>query len=353
MRDRYRAAEPALAKELDAMLTDQLPEGWDSDIPTFPADEKGMASRDAGGKVLNAIAAKLPWLVGGSADLAPSTKTLIDNAGSFEPGNYGGRNLHFGVREHAMGAIVNGMALSHLRSYSATFFVFLDYMRPPVRLAALMELGATFVFTHDSIGVGEDGPTHQPIEQLAILRATPGMNTIRPCDANEVAWAWRTAMSDGNRPTSLVFSRQAIPTLDRGKYASAEGLTKGAYVLAGADNPEIILIGTGSEVGLVVGAYEKLTESGIKARVVSMPSWDLFELQDQAYKDSVLIPGVEARLAVEMAGEIGWDRYVGSKGRTITMTTFGASAPATKLQDKFGFSVENVTKVAREMIGKG
>ena len=352
MLERYRAAEPALAKELDTMLADKLPEGWDADIPSFPADAKGMASRDAGGKVLNAIAPKLPWLVGGSADLAPSTKTLIDSSGSFQPGSYDGRNLHFGVREHGMGAIANGMALSHLRSYAATFFVFLDYMRPPVRLSALMELAVTFVYTHDSIGVGEDGPTHQPIEQLAILRATPGLNMIRPGDANEVAYAWRAAIAEGNRPTALVLSRQALPTLDRDKYASAEGLLKGAYVLAGAEDPEIILIGTGSEVSLVAAAYEKLTEAGVRARVVSMPSWFLFELQDDAYKDSVLTPGVEARLAVEQGGEIGWDRYIGAKGRTITMSTFGASAPATKLQEKFGFTVDNVVKVANELLGK-
>ena len=352
LREKYRTAQPELSKELDSLLADTLPDGWDADIPSFPADAKGMASRDAGGKVMNAIAPKLPWLVGGSADLGPSNKTTIEGAGSFQAGSYDGRNLHFGVREHAMGAVVNGMALSHLRAYAATFFVFLDYMRPPVRLAALMELGATFVFTHDSIGVGEDGPTHQPIEQLAMLRATPGLNMIRPCDANEVSWAWRAALRENNRPSALVLSRQAIPTLDRDKYASAEGLTKGAYVLAGVDNPEIILIGTGSEVSLVVGAYEKLVEAGIKARVVSMPSWYLFELQDQAYKDSVFTPGVETRLAVEMGGEIGWDRYIGSKGRTITMSTFGASAPAAKLQDKFGFTVDNVVTVAREMLGK-
>ena len=352
MRERYAQAEPALAKELEAIFADRLPDGWDAAIPTFPADEKGIATRDAGGKVLNAIAPNLPWLVGGSADLAPSTKTLIEGAGSFQASSYAGRNLHFGVREHAMGSVVNGLALSHLRPYSATFFIFLDYMRPPVRLAALMELGVTFIFTHDSIGVGEDGPTHQPIEQLTMLRATPGLDMIRPCDANEVAWAWRAALSKNNRPTALVFSRQAIPTLDRGKYAGAEGLLKGAYVLAGDDKPEIILIGTGSEVGLVVSAYERLTEAGVKARVVSMPSWYLFELQDQAYRDRVLTPGVEARLAVEMGGEIGWDRYIGAKGKTITMSTFGASAPAAKLQDKFGFTVDNLVKVARELIGK-
>jgi transketolase len=349
---RYKAAEPELGKELDALFADELPDGWDADIPTFPADEKGVASRDAGGKVLNAIAAKVPWLVGGSADLAPSTKTLIDNGGSFQAGSYDARNLHFGVREHGMGAVANGMALSHLRSYTATFMVFSDYMRPPIRLAAIMELGVAFVFTHDSIGVGEDGPTHQPIEQLAALRAIPGLDTIRPCDANETAWAWKAALQKGDRPTALIFSRQALPTLDREKYASAEGLLKGGYVLASADDPEVILIGTGSEVSLVVKAYEELTAQGVRARVVSMPSWYLFELQDDSYKDSVLIPGVEARVAVEMGGEIGWDRYVGAKGRVIAMKTFGASAPIAKLQDKYGFTVENVVKVANELLGK-
>ena len=300
--------------------------------------------------MLNAIAPKLPWLIGGSADLAPSTKTLIEDAGSFEADDYSGRNFHFGVREHGMGAIVNGMTLSHLRAYGSTFFVFLDYMRPPVRLSALMEIGATWVFTHDSIGVGEDGPTHQPIEQLAILRATPGIDTIRPCDANEVAWAWKQAVKEGDRPTALIFSRQALPTLDRGKYASAEGLTKGAYVLASADDPEVILIGTGSEVGLVVEAYEKLTAEGVKARVVSMPSWYLYELQDDAYKESVLPKAVSARVAVEQGSEIGWDRYVGLKGKAITMSSFGASAPAKKLQEKFGFTVDNVAATARKVM---
>jgi transketolase len=350
LRTNYAAAEPELARQLEAMLTDQLPEGWDADIPTFPADEKGMASRDAGGKVLNAIAPKLPWLVGGSADLAPSTKTLIENSPSFEAKDYGGRNLHFGVREHGMGAIVNGITLSHLRGYGSTFFVFLDYMRPPVRLSALMELGAIWVFTHDSIGVGEDGPTHQPIEQLAILRATPGMDMIRPCDANEVAWAWRQAVKEGNRPTALVFSRQALPTLDRDKYASAEGLMKGAYVLAGVEDPDVILIGTGSEVSLVCEAYEKLAAEGVKARVVSMPSWYLYELQDDAYKESVLPTKVTARIAVELGSELGWDRYVGLKGKAITMSSFGASAPAKKLQEKFGFTVDNVVETARKVM---
>ena len=349
---RYRTAEPDLAKELDAMLADKLPDGWDADIPTFEADEKGIASRDAGGKVLNAIAPKLPWLVGGSADLAPSTKTLLDDGGSFEAASYGGRNLHFGVREHGMGAIVNGMALSHLRSYSATFLVFSDYMRPPIRLASIMELGAVFVFTHDSIGVGEDGPTHQPIEQLAALRAIPGLDTIRPCDANETAWAWKAALTEGSRPAALIFSRQALPTLDRSKYASAEGLMKGGYVLADSDDPQLILIATGSEVSLAIGAHEALKADGINSRVVSLPSWQRYELQDDEYKESVLPKAVTARLAIEQGGELGWDRYVGLAGKTITMSTFGASAPIAKLQDKFGFTADNVVKVARAMIGK-
>jgi transketolase len=349
---RYHDAEPDLAKELDGLFADRLPEGWDADVPVFEADEKGMASRDAGGKVLNAIAPKLPWLIGGSADLAPSTKTYIDDGGSFQAGSYDGRNLHFGVREHGMGAVVNGMALSHLRSYSATFLVFSDYMRPPIRLAAIMELGTIFIFTHDSIGVGEDGPTHQPIEHLATLRAIPGLDTIRPCDANETAWAWRAALSENNRPAALIFSRQALPTLDRTKYASAEGLMKGGYVLADSEDPEVILIATGSEVSLAVGAYEKLTADGVRARVVSLPSWSRYEMQDEAYKESVLPTAVKARLAIEQGGEIGWTRYVGMEGKTITMSTFGASAPLAKLQDKYGFTVENAVKVARELLGK-
>ncbi|WP_374942402.1 transketolase [Sphingomonas sp.] len=350
MRERYSTAEPALAAELDAMLTGTLPDGWDADIPTFDTDAKGIASRDAGGKVMNAIAPKVPWLVGGSADLAPSTKTLIDGGGSFQAASYGARNLHFGVREHGMGAVVNGMALSYLRSYSATFLVFSDYMRPPIRLAAIMELPSIFVFSHDSIGVGEDGPTHQPIEQLATLRAIPGLDTIRPCDANEVAYAWRAALEHRDRPTALVLSRQALPTLDRGKYASAEGLMKGGYVLADSDDPQLILIATGSEVALVAAAHEQLKEAGVRSRVVSMPSWARYELQDEDYKESVLPKAVAARLSVEQAGEIGWDRYVGTTGKTITMSTFGASAPIAKLQDKYGFTVDNVVKVAREIL---
>ena len=346
----YGDAYPELAAELRAMFADELPEGWDADIPTFDADAKGIASRDASGKVLNAIVPRLPWLVGGAADLSPSTKTDIKGAPSFEPGNYAGVNFHFGIREHAMGAVVNGMTLSHLRGYGATFFVFLDYMRPPVRLSALMEIGATWVFTHDSIGVGEDGPTHQPIEQLAILRATPGIDTIRPGDANETAMAWKVAVKSGNHPTALILSRQALPTLDRTKYASAEGLEKGAYVLASAENPEVILIGTGSEVGLAVAAYEKLTEQGIAARVVSMPSWFRYEQQSDAYKESVLPKAVKARVSIEMASEIGWDRYVGLEGKAISMATFGASAPLAKLQDKFGFTVDKVVETAKSVM---
>ncbi|WP_394647326.1 transketolase [uncultured Sphingomonas sp.] len=347
--EKYRGEHADLAAELDLLLKDELPEGWDSEIPTFDADEKGVASRDAGGKVLNAIVKKVPWLLGGSADLSPSTKTDIKGAPSFEADNYGGTNLHFGVREHGMGAVVNGMALSHLRAYGSTFLVFLDYMRAPVRLSAIMEIGAVWVFTHDSIGVGEDGPTHQPIEHLATLRAIPGLDTIRPGDANEVAAAWRAVMQDASTPAALILSRQALPTLDRSKYASADGVAKGGYVLADSDGePQVILIATGSEVSLAVQAYEKLTAEGVKARVVSMPSWYRYELQDAAYKESVLPKAVKARVAIEMAGSLGWDRYVGYEGRQITMSTFGASAPLAKLQDKFGFTVENVVKVAKE-----
>lgn len=352
LRARYATEYPEESAQLDAIFSDRLPEGWDADIPVFEADAKGVASRDAGGKVLNAIAAKVPWLLGGSADLSPSTKTDIKGAASFEPGSYGGSNIHFGVREHGMGAIVNGMTLSHLRGYGSTFLVFVDYMRAPVRLSAIMEIGSVWVFTHDSIGVGEDGPTHQPIEHLATLRAIPGLDTIRPADANEVAAAWKAIMADASHPTALILSRQALPTLDRTKYASADGLAKGAYVLADSENPEVILIATGSEVSLALAAHDKLVAQGVASRVVSMPSWYRYELQDAAYKESVLPKGVKARLAIEMAGEIGWDRYVGLDGRTITMSTFGASAPIAKLQDKFGFTVDNVVKVATEMLGE-
>ena len=360
MFERYRAQYPDLAEEFELAKEGKLAPDWDKDIPVFEPDAKGIASREASGKVLNAIAPHLPLLIGGAADLAPSTKTDIkgDAAGSFEPGNYGGRNMHFGVREHVMGAAANGMALSYLRSYTGTFLVFSDYMRPPIRLAAIMELPVVFVFTHDSIGVGEDGPTHQPIEQIASLRAVPGLDVIRPGDANETAVAWRAALEKTDGPTVLVFSRQPLPTLDRELYASADGLLQGGYVLAdnGRDDqsadPAVILIATGSEVGLAVKAYEQLVADGVHARVVSLPSWHLYEKQDDAYKESVLPKGVTARLAIEQGSELGWDRYVGTHGRTITMSSFGASAPIAKLQEKFGFTLDKVLEHAREMIAE-
>ena len=346
----YRAEYPALAAELDMIDHHQLPDGWDKEIPVFPADAKGIASRDSSQKVLNAIAKQVPWLIGGAADLAPSTKSNLtfEGAGSFEAADYAGRNLHFGIREHAMGSICNGMALAGLRAYGSGFLIFSDYMKPPIRLAAIMELPVIYIFTHDSIGVGEDGPTHQPIEQLIALRAIPGMIVMRPADANEVAEGWRVAMKQHDKPVAFALSRQALPTLDRTKYASAEGLGKGAYVLASCEGtPDVILMGTGSEVSLCVGAYEALTAEGIKARVVSMPSWELFEEQDEAYRESVLPPDVTARLAVEQASSMGWDRYVGLKGKTIAMHTYGASAPASALMKKFGFTPEKVLETAR------
>ncbi|WP_415641691.1 transketolase [Sphingomonas antarctica] len=348
-----RAKDASLAEAFDGMRQGKLPAGWEADLPSFDADPKGLATRDSSGKVINAIAAKLPMLIGGAADLSPSTKTDVkgDKAGSFEADNYAGRNMHFGVREHAMGSVANGMALSYLRSYTATFLVFLDYMRPPVRLAAIMELPVVFVFTHDSIGVGEDGPTHQPIEHLATLRAVPGLDTIRPGDANEVVEAWRVALTHTHEPTALILSRQAMPTLDRTKYSSAKGLEQGAYILSDCDGePDVILIGTGSELSLVVAAGEKLAEEGTKVRIVSMPSWYLFEKQDRAYRDSVFPRAVRARVAVEQAGELGWDRYVGLDGATVMMSTFGASAPIAKLQEKFGFTVDNVCAVAKRVM---
>ena len=350
---RYKEAFAEEGRQLDGMLGDQLPDGWDADIPVFEPDAKGLASRDSSGKVLNALVPKLPWLVGGSADLSPSTKTDIKGASSFEANDYAGQNFHFGVREHGMGAVVNGMTLSHLRAYGSTFLVFLDYMRPPVRLSSIMEIGSIWVFTHDSIGVGEDGPTHQPIEQLSMLRATPGLDTIRPGDANEVAEAWRALIKEGGQPAALVLSRQALPTLDRSRYAPASGVEKGGYVLADCDGtPDAILIATGSELSLAVEAHEKLIADGIKSRVVSLPSWHRYELQDDDYKESVLPKDVTARVAIEMAGELGWDRYVGNAGVAITMSSFGASAPIAKLQDKYGFTVDNVVKVAKSLMEK-
>lgn len=351
----YRKEFPSEAAELDLILSGELPKGWDSDIPTYPADAKGIASRASSGEVQNAVAKHIPWLVGGSADLAPSTKTLIKDGGAFQPeawgGSYAGRNFHFGVREHAMGSIVNGMNLSGLRTYGAGFLIFSDYMKAPIRLSALMHLPSIYIFTHDSIGVGEDGPTHQPIEQLVQLRATPGIVTIRPGDANEVAEAWRTLIPFRDRPAVLALSRQNLPTLDRSKYASASGVAKGGYVLADSGKtPAVILIATGSELSLAVEAYEKLAAEGVAARVVSMPSWELFEEQPQSYRDEVLPPSVTARVAVEAASPIGWHRYVGLTGDIVCMNSFGASAPASALMKKFGFTVDAVLNAARRQL---
>ncbi len=335
----------------------ELPDGWDADIPSFPADAKGVASRDSSQKVLNAIARRVPWLMGGAADLSPSTKSNLtfDGAGSFEAGNYAGRNMHFGIREHAMGSVCNGMALSALRPYGSGFLIFSDYMKPPIRLSAIMELPLIYIFTHDSIGVGEDGPTHQPVEQLAALRAIPGMLVLRPCDANEVAEAWRVVMALQEQPCCLILSRQPLPTLDRSRYAPAAGLTRGAYVLADTPGgpPQVILIATGSEVSLIVGAQEALAREGIRARIVSMPSWELFEEQPEEYRRAVLPPEITARVAVEQAATIGWERYVGTRGTVIGMHSFGASAPLGALLTKFGFTPEKVLAAAREQAGHG
>jgi transketolase len=353
----YRSKYPELATEIDLMQRRELPNGWDRGLPVFPADPKGIAGRDASGKVLNVLAQNIPWLIGGSADLGSSNKTLLtfEGAGDFEPGTPGGRNLHFGIREHAMAAAVNGLSLSKLRAFGATFFIFSDYARPAIRLSALMELPTIFVFTHDAMGDGEDGPTHQPVEQLASFRAEPGLVVLRPADANEVVEAYRYIMQLRHEPAVLALSRQPLPTLDRSKYASASGVARGAYVLADAQGgePEVILIASGSEVSLCINAHEELFAQGIRSRVVSMPSWDIFEHQTQAYQDSVLPPGVTARVAVEQASTFGWDRYVGRSGRVIGMKTFGASAPLKELLRKYGFEPERVAEVAKELLGKG
>lgn len=353
----YNKQYPELAREFAQIEAHELPAGWDSDIPTFDADPKGVASRDSSGKVLNAIAARVPWMIGGAADLSPSTKTNLkfEGAGSFEHDNYGGCNLHFGIREHAMGAAVNGLALSNLRPFGSTFLIFSDYMKPPIRLSAIMEVPSIFVFTHDSIGVGEDGPTHQPIEQMASLRGVPGLTVLRPGDANEVAESWRVALADPLRPACIVVSRQALPTLDRSRYAAASGVSKGAYVLADApagQKPDVILMATGSELSVCVDVYEKLKGEGIAARVVSMPSWDIFERQDEAYQESVLPSDVDARVCVEQAASLGWDRYVGRHGAQVVMHTFGASAPLAELKKKFGFTPEHVYEAAKQQIDR-
>jgi transketolase len=352
----YTKQFPELAECLNKMQRRELPAGWDKNLPVFPAEAKGMATRESSGKVLNVLAQNIPWLVGGSADLAKSNKTNLtfEGAGEFFPDEFAGRNVHFGVREHGMGAAANGMTLSGLRAFAATFFNFSDYMRASMRLAALMEIPVLFIFTHDSIGVGEDGPTHQPIEQLASLRAMPNMLVLRPGDANEVTEAYKVAMQHTQGPSTLVFSRQAMPTLDRTKYAPAWGVAKGGYVLADAEGgkPEVILIGTGTELQWCVGAHEKLKTEGIKARVVSLPSWELFEKQDAAYKESVLPASVTARVSVEMGSVFGWERYTGLKGKIIGMRTFGASAPMKDLLKHFGFDVDTVVAAAKQLLGK-
>jgi transketolase len=353
---RYREAHPELAEQCERMQRRELPDGWDRDIPSFPSDEKGIAGRDSSGQVLNAIAPRLPWLLGGAADLAPSTKTRLtfEEAGDFSAENRGGRNFHFGIREHAMGAVCNGLALSKLRPFGSGFLIFSDYMKPPIRLGAIMELPVVYVFTHDSIGVGEDGPTHQPVEQIVALRAIPGLLVLRPCDANEVAEAWRVALSLKHEPVCLILSRQNLPTLDRTRYAPASGLRRGAYVLADAaqGTPEIILMATGSEVALCVAVYEKLAAEGVKARVVSMPSWELFEQQDAEYRARVLPPEVTRRIAVEQASSLGWERYTGLAGTILGMKTFGASAPLKELLKKFGFTPEHLYAAAREQLAR-
>ncbi len=350
----YHTKYPEDAAQIDHLQAGTLPDGWDADLPVFDADAKGVATRESGGKAINALAKNYPWLIGGAADLSPSTKTNLtfDGAGAFEASSYGGRNLHFGIREHAMGAIVNGLALSNLRAYGSTFLIFSDYMKPPIRLSALMELPTIFVFTHDSIGLGEDGPTHQPVEQLLSLRSVPGLVTLRPGDANEVTEAWRLIAGLQKQPAALVLSRQAMPTLDRTVYAPASGVARGAYVLADAvpGKVDVILMASGSEVSLCIKAYEALKAEGIAVRLVSMPSWDLFEKQDQAYRDSVLPPQVTARVSVEAASVMSWDRYVGSTGAIIGMHTLGSSAPINDLMNKFGFTPEKVVAAAKAQI---
>jgi transketolase len=352
----YRDKLPELATEIVQMQRRQLPSGWDRNLPSFPPDPKGIAGRDASSKVLNVLAQNIPWFLGGSADLGPSNRTLLkfEGAGDFESETPWGRNLHFGIREHSMAAIVNGLSLTKLRAFGATFFIFSDYSRPAIRLSALMELPTILVFTHDAMGDGEDGPTHQPVEHLVSLRAIPGLTVLRPADANEVVEAYRYVMQLHHRPAVLALSRQALPTFDRRKYAPASGLARGAYVMAEPPKgtPQIILIASGSEVSLAVQAYEALASQEIRARLVSMPSWDIFESQPQSYREEVLPPNVKARLAIEQGSVLGWDRYVGPEGSIIGMKTFGASAPLKELQHKFGFAPDRVVAVAKELLGR-
>jgi transketolase len=354
--DAYKVSHPELAAEVEQMQRRELPAGWDRSLPVFPADAKGIAGREASGKVLNVLAQNIPWFLGGSADLGPSNKTLLtyQGAGDFQADSPSGKNLHYGIREHAMGAVVNGLSLSKVRGFGATFFIFSDYARPAIRLSALMELPTMFIFTHDAMGDGEDGPTHQPVEHLASLRAIPGLVTLRPADANEVVEAYRYVMQLRHKPAVMALSRQPLPTLDRTKYASASGVARGAYVLADAPGgkPEVILIASGSEVSLALSAHETLVAEGIRSRVVSMPSWDIFDEQSQEYRDEVLPPNVTARVAVEQASTFGWERYVGGAGRVIGMKTFGASAPLKELQRKFGFEPHGVVAAAKALLRK-
>ncbi len=350
--EKYKAEYPGLADELYKMQHRELPTGWDKDLPVFPADPKGVAGRDSSGKVLNVLAKNIPWLMGGAADLAPSTKTRLTfaEAGDLTPHSYGGRNFHFGIREHVMGSILNGLSLSKVRPYGSGFLIFSDYGRAPIRLAAIMELPVIYIFTHDSIGVGEDGPTHQPIEQLASLRSVPGLLTMRPADANEVVECWKVIIQLRHEPVVLILSRQALPTVDRTKYGAASGVARGAYVLADSKNPRVILMATGSEVYLAVEAHEQLTKEGIASRVVSMPCWELFEHQSQEYRDSVLPPSVTARVSIEQASTFGWAQYTGLKGANIGMKTFGASAPLKELQKKFGFTPSRIVEEAKKLL---
>ncbi|MGD0965236.1 MAG: transketolase [Candidatus Acidiferrales bacterium] len=352
----YQIRYRELWTETEQMQRRDLPASWDRNLPVFPTDAKGIAGRDASSKVLNVLAQNIPWLLGGSADLAPSNKTRLtfEGAGDFQATTPAGRNLHFGIREHSMGAIVNGLSLSKIRAFGATFFIFSDYMRPAIRLSALMEIPSIFIFTHDAMGDGEDGPTHQPVEHLASLRAIPGLVTLRPGDANEAVEAYRCILQLRHKPAVLVLSRQPLPTLDRSRYASASGVARGAYVLADAPggNPEVILIASGSEVSLAVDAHEALLAGGIRSRMVSMPSWDIFEDQNQEYRDTVLPPAVKARVAIEQASTFGWERYVGNTGRVIGMKTFGASAPLKELQKEFGFEPETVVAAAKQVLSR-
>jgi transketolase len=352
----YQKEHPDLAAETLAIQRRESPKGWDAEIPSFPADAKGIASRDSSGKVLNAIAKHHPWLIGGSADLSPSTKTRLtfEGAGDISRDCLGARNIHFGVREHAMGAILNGLALTKLRVFGSGFLIFSDYGKGSLRLSTIMELPVIYIFTHDSIGVGEDGPTHQPVEHLASLRAIPGFTDIRPCDANEVVEAWRVIMEMKHEPVALILSRQPLPTLDRSKFAAASGLRRGAYILSDAANgkPDVLLIATGSEVSLCVGAQEELKKQGVQARVISMPSWKLFEDQEEAYRESVMPSNIRARVSVEQAARFSWERYVGIDGARIGMRTFGESAPLQKLMQKFGFTVDAIVGAALEQVAK-